>query len=647
MCGIAGKFNFAAHSGGAVDQVKLTELLLKRGPDNSGIWSDAPSCQYLYHSRLSIIELGAVANQPIKSACGRYVLVYNGEIYNFTVLRQKLIEDKKCPSDLPMSDTIILLSFLEHYGIDKTLTSVEGMFAFCLYDREDKKIYLARDRMGEKPLFYLLTDQTFVFSSRVDTFPLHEDLTLAVNENCLKEFLRRGTGAVGATPFENVLSLLPAHVMTINLEEIENGQNGVKIRRYSSLPRRNVKICQNTDWNEDESLAKIDELLNKAVSRQMTSDVPVGVLLSGGIDSSLVTAYAAQSNSGIKTFSVAFDSQMLNEASYARHVAEHFDTQHHEIICSDEMIEAEIQNIMAACDAPFADFSTIPTYLVSKFARTHVGVALTGDGADEVFGGYRRHTHADNFKKIYRFRNLLRKILWLTDVSYVSSLLEYLDRSLFLITKIPRMGISHNLDKLNQLISAPDEAYLYLSILSYQDTNKIGVSLQPSHNQLLYPETSDRCCTAHEFMDLDMANYLVEDVLVKGDRASMANSLELRTPFLDPSLVDYSFSLPRHALFGKNKGKLILRELLSRHMDSAFTKRGKMGFAPPINDWLRGPLSLWGGQLIQDDWGQSLNFLDKTQIRDFWNRFLRHENENGQLMWNVLCLLDWNRRVIK
>ena len=647
MCGIAGKFNFAEHTGDAVDQVKLTELLLKRGPDNSGIWSEAPSCQYLYHSRLSIIELGAVANQPIQSACGRYVLVYNGEIYNFTFLRQKLIEDKKCHSDLPMSDTIILLSFLEHYGIDKTLTSLEGMFAFCLYDREDKKIYLARDRMGEKPLFYLLTDQTFIFSSRVDTFPLHEDLTLAVNENCLKEFLRRGTGAAGATPFENVLSLLPAHVMTINLEEIENGQNGVKIRRYSSLPGRNVKTCQNTNWNEDESLDKIDELLNKTVSRQMTSDVPVGVLLSGGIDSSLITAYAAKSDSGIKTFSVAFDSQMLNEASYARHVAEHFDTQHHEIICSDEMIEAEIQNIMAACDAPFADFSTIPTYLVSKFARTHVGVALTGDGADEVFGGYRRHIHADNFKKIYRFRNLLSKIIWLTDISYVSSLLEYLDRSLFLITKIPRMGISHNLDKFNQLISAPDEAYLYLSLLSYQDTNKIGVSLQPNHNQLLSPETSDSCCAAHEFMDLDMANYLVEDVLVKGDRASMANSLELRAPFLDPSLVDYSFSLPRHALFGKNKGKLILRKLLSRHMDSAFTKRGKMGFAPPINDWLRGPLSLWGEQLIQDDWGQRLNFLDKNQVRDFWNRFLRHENENGQLMWNVLCLLDWNRRVIK
>ena len=302
------------------------------------------------------------------------------------------------------------------------------------------------------------------------------------------------------------------------------------------------KICQNTEWNEEESLDKIDELLNESVSRQMTSDVPVGVLLSGGIDSSLVTAHAAQSDSGIKTFSVAFDSQMLNEASYARHVAEHFGTQHHEIICSDDMIEAEIQNIMAACDAPFADFSAIPTYLVSKFARPHVGVALTGDGADEVFGGYRRHINADNFKKIYRFRNVLSKILWLVDgITYASRLLDYLDRSLFLITKTPRMGINHNVEKFKQLISAPDEAYLYLCILSYQDTNKIGVSIGLSNDQLLSPEKSESCCAAHEYMDLDIANYLVEDVLVKGDRASMANSLELRAPFLDPSLVDYSF----------------------------------------------------------------------------------------------------------
>jgi asparagine synthase (glutamine-hydrolysing) len=613
---------------------RMSCRLEKRGPDDQGVWADASAGIVMGHRRLSIVDLSAAGHQPMLSSGGRWVLTYNGEIYNHLELRKQLESAGAAPSWRGHSDTETLLACVEAWGVDETLKRSVGMFAFALWDCTERTLWLARDRIGEKPLYYGWQGDTFLFGSEIKALRAHPAFNAAVDRGALALLLRHNYVPGPYSIYSGIHKLPPGTWL-----RIVAGQRDVHPVAWWSLSSvAELGVADQFNGSDIEAVDHLEQLLGKAISGQMMGDVPLGALLSGGIDSSLVTALMqTRSTRKVRTFTIGFDEADYDEAGYARAVAEHLQTDHTELRVSSLDALRTIPGLPEMYDEPFADSSQLPTHLVMKLARQHVTVALSGDAGDEFFGGYNRYT--------------LGPALWRKIQHIPSGLRAPIVR---LASRIPsgvlsRFGMAQAHDKLAKLhrlfaggrINGIDDLYVGL-VSEWSDAGSMVVKGHIPPNQLDQRENWPKLCDpVARMMALDALTYLPDDILVKVDRASMAVSLETRAPFLDRDVVEFAWTLPNSMKIRDGRSKWILRQLLDRHVPRDLIDRPKMGFGIPLDAWLRGPLRDWAETLLSEDRLRSEGFLRPSPVRDIWRRHQRKEGNFGYRLWSVLMFQAW------
>ena len=640
MCGLVGFIRPGLQPADAHLSVvrKMTSKLSHRGPDAVGEWVDAELGIALGHRRLSIVELSPMGEQPMQSPCGRYVLVYNGEIYNHLELRSEIERDGGVSGWRGSSDTETLVVGLSHWGFERCLKKLNGMFAFALWDRVLRRLILCRDRMGEKPLYYADFGDTFAFGSEIKALTACPSWRGDVDRDALTLLLRFGYISAPTTIYKNVYKLSAGHYLIIGC----GGRPIGPPRCYWNLTEIAETGLNASRLDASSLVNELDSMVLESVRQRMMADVPLGAFLSGGVDSSLVVAaMTKQSKDRIKTFSVGFNEARYNEAEHARAVADHFGTDHTELIVSPRHAMSAILKLPTIYDEPFADSSQIPTYLVSELARRHVTVCLSGDGGDELFGGYNRYALG--------FR-IQRNLRWLPP-----SLKAKLGR---LLGRLPVVAL-HQLN----LVSASN------GIISFFDRlAKFGGWLESTTDQAFYralvscvqqpeqwvlganePETVfDRPDAWSSFPDkrqvmmlIDQKAYLPEDILTKVDRASMAVSLEARVPLLDHRLVEFSWAVPAEYKFRYGQGKWPLRQVLHRYLPEHLVNRPKMGFGVPIGEWLRGPLRGWAEALLDERRLEDEGFFSARYVRKHWQEHLSGKRRWHQQLWAVLMFQAW------
>jgi asparagine synthase (glutamine-hydrolysing) len=618
----------------------MGNALLHRGPNDFGIWADSDASVALGHRRLSILDLSAAGHQPMHSPCGRYVLVYNGEVYNHTELRAELENEGGAFDWRGHSDTETLLAGLRHWGLERCLQKLNGMFAFALWDGGERRLILARDRMGEKPLYYGRIGDTFLFASELKALSAHPSWRGEVNRDALTLLLRHSYIPVPWSIYRGIHKLPPAHFLVVN----DRGRSFGNPQCYWDLSRIAEAGAGSQNQNSDALINEMDDLVLNAVGRRMMADVPSGAFLSGGYDSSLVVAaMQAQSNTPIRTFSIGFDEAEYNEAQHAMAVAQHLGTNHTELYVTPKQAMDVIQNLPAIYDEPFADASQIPTFLVSQLARQQVTVSLSGDGGDELFGGYHRYALG------HRVWNKLR---WLPTPMRHSLILllrhfpgQTFDRlQLALPSKWQFPNLADRLPKLADVLAVNSGAAFYRSLISNaKEPDKLVVGATEPETILNLPETWPALSDLRErMMYFDQLTYLPDDILTKVDRASMAVSLEARAPLLDHRLVEFAWRVPTEYKFRHGEGKWLLRQVLHRYVPKQLMDRPKMGFGVPIDEWLRGPLRDWAESLLDERRLREEGFFRPLPIRQLWQEHLSGKRRWHYHLWDVLMFQAWN-----
>ena len=572
MCGIVG-FKLFKKKKINPDKslIEITNLLSHRGPDTQGYWKNENDKLYIGHTRLSIVDLSNEGNQPMESFDGRYVIVFNGEIYNYIGLKAKLKTNKSKLENV--SDTRILLELISQYGVKNTLSFIEGMFAFMVWDKKDKTIYLTRDIYGEKPLFYYSEDDCLIFSSELKCIKKLLESNLEINNESMQLYSSLGYIPAPYTIFKKVKKVLPGELIIINNEKISE-----------KLKYNDFKITKsNGNLSLDDLYYETTSLIEESVKKMMVADVEIGCFLSGGIDSSLVASIMQKkSNKKIKTFSIGFKEKQYDESQFAKKISEYLKTEHHELILSSNDLLENIEKVSEIYDEPFGDSSFLPTYLLSKFASKSVKVVLSGDGGDETFLGYNRYSFAKRFEKFNHLtpiylRTLIANLLDLVPIGmydYISSpFLKYFGIH----------GLSSKMKKIISLMNFEDNSDFYKKLNIIDNSN-----LSSLQNYKIFNNNSD-IIKATQINDVNY--YLSNDILVKVDRASMANSLEVRSPFLDRRLSKKVFQLPHKLTMKNNELKYILKRKLEDYIPKSYFNRPKMGFAIPLHNWFRKPES--------------------------------------------------------
>ena len=615
--------------------------LRHRGPDSSACWSDPSQGIFLAHRRLAIVDVTDAGHQPMLSKSGRYVISYNGEIYNHLGLRAELDSTVPGLCWAGHSDTETLIAAIEIWGLRRALDACVGMFAIALWDRNDKTLTLARDRFGEKPLYYGWQGSSFLFGSELKALRTHPDFIGDLNRDAIALQLQRNCIPAPHTIYTNVHKLMPGCTLTVSADRIDP-----TIYRYWS-PQDLAQAADPADNISDcDALDLFSEHFRRAVSRQMLSDVPLGALLSGGVDSSLVAAQMqALSETPINTFTIGFSEAGFDEAPFAREIARHLGTNHHETNITARDALDVIPDLPNYYDEPFSDSSQIPTYLVSRMARENVAVALSGDGADELFGGYNRHKVVEQLWPTldaapHALRAIGQGVLNAIPASAYATfgaVAARLDRHPY------RWGnLAYRAGKLAQVLGAKhlDDYYRVLTThwLNPQDL-VIGARSAPAG---AYGGCAEGLSASASLMLRDMTQYLPDDILVKVDRAAMACSLETRTPYLDRDLAEFALQLPSHLKIRNGRGKWIMRERLAQMVPSALIDRPKMGFALPIGDWLRGPLRDWSESLLDENRLRSEGIFDPAPIRQKWAEHLSGRCDWQYLLWDVLMFQAWH-----
>ena len=634
MCGMTGFFQDAQlHADASSIAASMASRIFHRGPDDSGVWADSESGIALAHRRLSIVDLSAAGHQPMLSASGRYVLAYNGEIYNHLDLRRELEAAGAVLGWRGHSDTETLLACVEAWGVEATLKRCVGMFAFALWDRESRSLVLARDRAGEKPLYYGWQGDTFLFGSELKALRAHPAFNASVDRGALALLLRHNYIPAPHSIHQGIFKLPPATWL-----EIRHGQRDVQPRHYWSLADVAERGMADPFTGSDaEAVDELARLLGRAVGGQQLADVPLGALLSGGIDSSLITALMqVQSSRPIRTFTIGFDEKAYDEVTHARAVAMHLGTDHTELRLSANDALGLIPKLPTMYDEPFADSSQLPTHLVMALARQHVTVALSGDAGDEFFGGYNRYMF---LPKVWRTLGKMPGPMRNSAVFLAGLAPNVLGKAVGAgqaadkIAKLKRLFVSpvHGLDELYRA-----------TVSEWPNVDAMVVDGHVPSNLLdtreRWPKLQDPVA---RMMALDGLTYLPDDILVKVDRASMAVSLETRAPFLDRDLMEFAWRLPMSMKIREGKGKWILRQLLDRHVPRALIERPKMGFGMPLDQWLRGPLKEWAGDLLAEDRLRREGFLQPEAITSAWQAHLKGEASFGYRLWSVLMFQAW------
>lgn len=652
MCGFAGLVN--ARSGQTADALRavvqrMADTLVHRGPDDSGVWVDAEAGIALGHRRLSIIDLSQVGHQPMVSSGGRYIIAYNGEIYNHPALRRRL--ELEAGNRLSRwrghSDTETVLAAIEVWGLGNALEQFIGMFAFALWDCQKRALYLVRDRLGIKPLYYGWERGSFLFGSELKAIKAHPTFDSVICRDALTLLLRHNCIPAPYSIYQNIFELLPGYFLHLSHEDIVK-QREVKAQQYWR-PKEVAEKGQRDIFNGDEidAVSQLDFLLRDAVKLQMVSDVPLGTFLSGGVDSSTIVAIMqAQSSQPIKTFTIGFKDRSYNEAEQAKEVANHLGTDHTELYVTPEQTMAVIPKLPTLYDEPFADASQIPTFLISEFARQYVTVSLSGDGGDELFGGYNRHFWVKNiWDKIRWIPELLRSQMsqtlrsitlqrWDSVYSLVEPLLPMKFR-----TRLP----GEKLHKLAEVLPANSIEAMYYGLTSHwKEPAKVVLNaIEPPTihtDRNCWPDLSD---FIHRMMYLDLITYLPDDILVKVDRASMGVSLETRVPLLDHRVVEFAWRLPLSMKVRNGQGKWLLRQVLYQYVPKELVERPKSGFGIPIDSWLRGPLRDWAESLLDERHLKNERFFDPALIRRKWTEHLSGKRNWQYHLWDILMFQAW------
>jgi asparagine synthase (glutamine-hydrolysing) len=674
MCGFSGILNLKSNKT-KEDYINLvstmSNALIHRGPDSDGHWSDASMGIALAHRRLAIVDLSYAGHQPMVSKLKQYVVAFNGEIYNHLEIRAELEAICTITSNsiksiewLGHSDTETLLAAFEVWGVEATLKKTVGMFALALWDTQNKKLHLARDRFGEKPLYYGWTgsgdDRAFVFASELKALRAYPSFNNRVCRKALAQYMRYSVVPAPMSIYEGINKLEPGCLLTLSAMSVRNASVGYEkagelvIKKWWSLAETAMAGAKSPISDESEAVDALDKQLKESVRLQSLADVPLGAFLSGGVDSSTVVAMMQRhSSSPIKTFTIGFDEAGFDESPYAREVAEHLGTDHYEMRVSSQMAQGVIPTLPWMYDEPFADSSQIPTHLVSKAAREQVTVSLSGDAGDELFGGYNRYLWGPRIWDRLRWmpfatRRALGAAIGKVPVRGWDALAKPVNALLPVSRGFVRAGDkAHNLALRLQHVQNLDDLLKSLATV-WQDPADVVKSNGGSY-ELLSPALDD-VLSRDGFVDLDpvarmmyldSVTYLPDDILCKVDRAAMACSLETRVPFLDHRVAELAWRMPMNMKVRGNTGKWALRQVLYKYVPKELIERPKAGFAIPIGQWLRGPLRDWSEALLSEKRLQSEGYFHSQPIRTAWREHLAGTRDHTAKLWTVLMFQSW------
>lgn len=643
MCGIAGVLVLGERDSLVSSAQNMADALSHRGPDDGGVWADVSAGIALAHRRLSILDLSRAGHQPMLSSSGRYVVSFNGEIYNHLELRKRLLDI----TWQGRADTETLLAAIEKWGLDFTLSQVKGMFAFALWDRSKNALTLVRDRFGEKPLYYGWCGRAFVFASELKALRTFPGWRCEVDREALHDFIRFGYVPLPRSIYQGVAKLIPGAYVTVDLSD-PAGEMREPVPYWRARDVAQVGVDAHTTFKLNDRMAtdRLESLLVQSIRGQMMADVPVGLFLSGGVDSSVVAALMQkQSAEQIRTFSIGFLESGFDESKHAKSVAQHIGTCHTDhYLTADDALNL-IEQLPFIYDEPFGDSSQIPMLLLAKLARQSVKVCLTGDGGDEVFAGYNRYmTGPAVWRAIQVWPIEMRR--WVGGLLRVVTPAQWgrVGRLLPKSVAYPQLG--EKLHKLSQLLDATDRD-LFVKRLLAQGADESsfvigGKKVQSwadqetmllSHGELV-----------EEMMFHDKVGYLVDDILTKVDRAAMSVGLETRVPFIDLDVVNFAAQLPMHMKIRDRQGKWLLRQVLYRYVPKELVQRRKQGFAVPLAEWLRGPLRSWAEASLDQGRLQAEGYFVPTAVRQRWEEHLSGRRNWEHWLWNVLMFQSWQER---
>jgi asparagine synthase (glutamine-hydrolysing) len=637
MCGITGFWGEDIPEDAIAE--RMAHRIETRGPDDAGVWTDETAGIALSHRRLSILDLSPAGHQPMQSPCGRYVLVFNGEIYNHQDLRTELEGAGGAFDWRGHSDTETLLAALRHWGVQRALERVNGMFAFALWDTSERSLFLARDRMGEKPVYYGRSGDVFLFGSELKALTAHPEWRGEVDRDALSLYMRHNYVPAPWSIYRGIAKLPPAHFVAVR----ENGRAVGEPQCYWNLGTVAEQGVANAGGDPEVLADELDGLLRDAVGRRMAADVPLGAFLSGGYDSTTVAALMqAQSERPVRTFSIGFHEEVYNEAKHAKAVAEHLGTDHTELYVTSDQAMAVIPKLPAIYDEPFSDSSQIPMFLVSQLARRHVTVSLSGDGGDELFCGYNRYVLGyriwDKLRVLpHPLRRLMARMLEHAPVHALNILQHRLP------TRFRGSRLADRLPKLAEVLAHRDGQSFYRELVSHaKHPDQLVLGATEPDTTLSRPDClPDLPGLRERMMYLDMMTYLPDDILTKVDRASMAVSLEARVPLLDHRLVEFAWRVPTEYKYRNGEGKWLLRQVLYRYVPRELMDRPKMGFGVPIEEWLRGPLREWAEELLDERRLREEGMFDPVPIRRMWQEHLSGQRRWHYYLWDVLMFQAW------
>ncbi len=644
MCGIAGVWSKSSRNSSTDlrDMVrKMSNTLQHRGPDGEGVWLDEENGVALGHRRLAIVDLSDNGSQPMISSCGRFVITYNGEVYNSLALSRILEKDGIQLKG--HSDTEVLLESCAKWGIEQTLARAVGMFAFALWDRAAKNLYLVRDRMGEKPLYYGWVGDMFVFTSELKTLKKIPEFTGEVDRGAMKLLQRFSYIPSPHCIYKGIKKLPPASMATVRHET-----KSIGLRSYWDITKQaEISTSKLVNGSEEEVLEVLHSKLSLSVAGQMMADVPLGAFLSGGVDSSLITALMQErSTKPVQTFTIGFHEENFNEAIYAKQVAQILGTEHTEVYLQSSDALAVIPELPQLFDEPFADSSQIPTYLLSKVAKQTVSVCLSGDGGDELFGGYNRYLWGDRMWRVTNnvpknIRQILAKLITQVPPRRWDQIYGMIE--LFIPKRARMANPGDKAHKFAGLIVGEGLGDRFLDMVSYwKNVDELaygGSELATCFSNL--SSSSALTGFAQQMMLLDQKSYLPDDLMVKVDRVSMGVSLETRAPFLDHRLIEYAWQLPQEMKIRNGHGKWLLKKLLGRYIPKELVERPKMGFQPPIGQWLRGPLREWSESLLDESRLNQEGYINSSVIQRYWKEHLSGDHNWAGQLWTVLMFQAW------
>ena len=652
MCGLVGFLQFGSEGVSNLETLSsMADCLMHRGPDDFGFWFDSNDGINLGHRRLAIVDLSPAGHQPMQSFGKRFVIAFNGEIYNHLELRNLLKQSGFNMVWSGDSDTETLLACVEVWGLNKTLQNAIGMFAIALWDKHEKTLLLARDRMGEKPLYYGWQHKdgesnacgVFLFASELKALKQHPYFNSEINRDALCLLMRHNHIPAPYTIYKNIAKLEPGCILSVSLAKpVPVVSNYWSFSNVVQTASGNLYSGTLTEAVDD-----LECLLKNSVKQQMTSDVPLGAFLSGGIDSSTIVALMqSQSTCPVKTFSIGFNEVEYNEAKHAKAIANHLGTDHTELYVTSQQAMNVIPKLPNLYCEPFSDSSQIPTFLVSQLARQDVTVALSGDAGDELFGGYNRYILTNKLWKHLSvlpigLRSIAARGLCCVSTDHWNTVAKPLQS--FFPKSYRQANLGDKLHKAAEVLASPNLEQLYLGFVSqWSDPASIVIGgSEPSTKLTGNAPILIGLDDIQRMMALDAMTYLPDDILVKVDRAAMGVSLESRVPFLDHRVVEFAWRLPLNFKLRDGVGKWVLREVLYRHVPKALIERPKMGFGVPIGDWLRGPLRDWAEALLDAERLKNEGYFHAEPIRQKWSEHLSGVRNWQHHLWTVLMFQAW------